>query len=140
MKTEISAGGLIVRKRGKRWQILLIKDKKDYWTFPKGKIEEGESKRTTANREISEEVGLNGLIFVKALRPIHYWYRRDGLVSKTVHYFIFRYDGDETPVGQDEEGIHDPTWTSFSKAIKIIGYPESAMPLLLQTQAFLSTI
>ncbi len=35
MKKEISAGGVIVRKKARGWEVLLIKDMKSNWTFPK---------------------------------------------------------------------------------------------------------
>ena len=140
MKTEISAGGLIVRKKGKSWQILLVKDRGDSWTFPKGKIEEGESRQKTAEREISEEVGLHALTCIKSFSPIHYWYRRNGLVSKTVYYFMFRYDGNEMPVGQIEEGIKNPTWMTFRRALPIVGYPETNYRLLERVHAITSIL
>jgi len=140
MKTEISAGGLIVRKKGKRWHILLVKDRNDSWTFPKGKIEDGESRQKTAEREISEEVGLHNLTCIKSLPPIHYWYRRNGLVSKTVYYFVFRYDGEEIPVGQIEEGIKNPTWMTLRHALSVAGYPETNHRLLLCVEAITSIL
>ncbi|KKW10495.1 MAG: hypothetical protein UY49_C0021G0009 [Microgenomates group bacterium GW2011_GWC1_49_7] len=42
MKTEVSAGGIVVRKRMRIWEVLVIRDMNDVWTFPKGLVEKGE--------------------------------------------------------------------------------------------------
>lgn len=140
MKKEISAGGLIVRKTPKGWEVLRVRDMNGVWTFPKGKIEEDESLQETAVREIAEEVGLHGLVYLGKLTPIHYVYTRNGQVDKTVHYFVFQYEGGLIPIGQTEEGIHDPTWVPFDQAATDIGYPDSAIPLIEEAKGILTAL
>ena len=89
MKKEISAGGVIIKRSGKIVQVLLIKDMNGNWTFPKGVVEKGESHEDAAKREIFEETGLKNIILIQKLSPIHYAYQRNGLIHKTVHYFLF---------------------------------------------------
>jgi 8-oxo-dGTP pyrophosphatase MutT (NUDIX family) len=61
MKREFSAGGIVLNSKG---EVLLIHNaamrdpKKSYWGFPKGHIEEGESSKEAAVREVEEETGL----------------------------------------------------------------------------------
>lgn len=131
MKSEISAGGIIVRRRGSLWYVLVVRDMNDAYTFPKGKIEPGENAIDAARREIREEVGLTKITMVKKLPVIRYVYNRNGLISKTVHYFLFTMDGDEKLVSQKEEGIHDARWMPIHKVPDIIGYPKTNIPLLL---------
>ena len=51
-----AAGGVLWRKRGSAIEILLIhRPRYDDWSFPKGKLKEGEDLRTCAIREIAEE-------------------------------------------------------------------------------------
>jgi len=76
MKTEISAGGVVVRKKKGEWQVLLIRDMNDTWTFPKGKIEKGETRKSAATREIKEEVGLTAIRYIAPAKVIHYFYKR----------------------------------------------------------------
>lgn len=140
MKIEVSAGGLIVRKFRSGWQILLIRDRSGQWTFPKGKIEKGETRRVAAQREIAEEVGLHDLVYLGRLPRLKYIYKRSGSVDKTVYYFVYRYDGDESPVGQKEEGISQPTWVPLSHASDSIGYPASNTPLLKKTVELLENL
>ena len=140
MKKEISAGGLILRHTARGWEILRIRDRNGSWTFPKGKIEEGETLEETAMREIAEEVGLHTLRLLGTLTPLRYIYTRNGQVDKTVHYFVFEHTGTEEPKGQKEEGIQDPTWVLLSDAHNDIGYPDSNTPLLEETKKIISAL
>jgi 8-oxo-dGTP pyrophosphatase MutT (NUDIX family) len=140
MKSEISAGGLILRNTPNGWEILRIRDRSGAWTFPKGKIEDGETLEETAVREISEEVGLHQLTFLGTLTPLHYIYTRNGQVDKTVHYFVFEYTGTAEPVGQKEEGIQEPTWVLLDTAHVDIGYPDSNNPLIIETRKIVAEL
>lgn len=137
MKTEISAGGIVVRLKPGRWEVLLLQDMNDTWTFPKGKIGIGEDIEDAARREIREEVGLRDIKMLSKLPVIRYMYRRNGLIGKTVQYYIFQSIGNETLVSQTEEGIHDATWMPLDRAERIIGYPKTNKALLKKTVRFL---
>ena len=137
MKTEISAGGLIIRKRRKPWEILLIKDMNDSWTFPKGLIEKGEEPEAAARREIEEEVSISGLKLLAKLKPIEYWYQRDGLIHKKVYYFLFEVAGNPPIKEQKEEGISEAKWVEIAKAKEIIGYPKTNRKVLEESVKFL---
>jgi 8-oxo-dGTP pyrophosphatase MutT (NUDIX family) len=57
----IEAAGGVVWRRGAKGilEVLLIhRDRYDDWTFPKGKLEPGETHRQAALREVEEETGL----------------------------------------------------------------------------------
>lgn len=132
MKTETSAGGIVVKNN----RVLLLRDMNDSWTFPKGVVEKGETYRDAALREIQEEVGLTKLEYIAAVSPIEYFYRRGSLIHKTVHYFLFQASGEEKIVCQKSEGISDARWFEFEKAISVIGYPKTNIPLLREAQTF----
>ncbi|MBI2404905.1 NUDIX domain-containing protein [Candidatus Gottesmanbacteria bacterium] len=137
MKRELSAGGVIVRKKGREWHVLLVRDMNGNWTFPKGLVEKGEDTLTCAKREIAEEVGMTNITLLKSLTPIRYLYQRNGLISKTVQYFLFTFDGNEVPTAQTEEGISEVQWRPFNEAIKTIGYSKTNKKLLEETQDIL---
>jgi 8-oxo-dGTP diphosphatase len=54
-----AAGGLIVRRQGGELQIAVVhRPVHQDWSFPKGKLEEGETFEEAAQREVLEETGL----------------------------------------------------------------------------------
>ena len=60
MKYEKSCGTVIFRKARGKYAVLLIKNKyTDFWSFPKGHVEEGENEYQTAIRETREETGID---------------------------------------------------------------------------------
>lgn len=139
MKTEVSAGGVIVRKRGDSWEVLLICDPKGKWTFPKGHLEGEESHLDTAIREIGEEVGVHDLTYLADLTPVEYLFTRDGLVKKTVHFFLFETKGETPLVPQFDEGITDAVWVTIDEAANQIGYPKTNKPIIKEAQFYLSS-
>ena len=139
MKTEVSAGGIVVRKRDKDWMVLLVRDIHEEWTFPKGKVQAKEDLEHAAMREVGEEVGVTHVTKLKKLPVIRYFYTRNNLINKSVHYFIFLSDGRDKLINQIQEGIHDATWMPLSTAISVIGYKKTNTPILVQTQKFLTT-
>lgn len=80
-----SAGALVWREREGRLQVLLIhRPRYDDWSWPKGKLDPGETLPTTAAREVAEETGrpvtlglpLPGLQYLTpdgAVKRVHYW-------------------------------------------------------------------
>jgi 8-oxo-dGTP pyrophosphatase MutT (NUDIX family) len=57
-----SAGIIIVRKVERQWLYLFLRAY-NYWDFPKGEEEQGETSFETAKREVTEETGLHDLSF-----------------------------------------------------------------------------
>lgn len=58
----LSAGVIPVRRSGDRWLYLLLRAYQ-YWDFPKGKTEAGETPLEAALRELKEETGLEQVNF-----------------------------------------------------------------------------
>ncbi|MGH2972773.1 MAG: NUDIX hydrolase [Gaiellaceae bacterium] len=56
MAAEVRAAGGVVRREGR--VLLVHRPMYDDWTFPKGKVEDGESDEECALREVREETGL----------------------------------------------------------------------------------
>lgn len=129
---EPTAGGIVFRRNKKgEVEILLIQDAKDRWTIPKGHIEEGETAKQTAAREIGEEAGLHTVDMLDWLGKIHFRYRRiDKLVLMTTQIYLVRAKGDTDAI-KKESWMNDIKWFSFSDALDAIEYEDIGKLMLL---------
>jgi 8-oxo-dGTP pyrophosphatase MutT (NUDIX family) len=122
IKYEVSAGGLLLRRRGSTYDALLIGrgDPPRLWTLPKGHVEARESTEQAALREVHEETGSWGEI-VTRLNEISYWfYVGKAKHKKAVTFFLMRYlSGD--PVNHDHE-VDDAAWFDLAQARKTLKY------------------
>ncbi len=135
---EQAAGGVIVSWSKGMTQVLLIKDKKGRWTYPKGVKKLTETKVETARRGVSEEVGIKRLKLLQQLTPVKYKYKWEGrLITKTVYYYLFQNHGQKSIKPQIEEGIMDVQWFPLKAAFKFIGYPRTNQSLLIETQKYI---
>lgn len=122
----VSAGGVVYRNRGGRIEVFFIKDSFGRWSFPKGKMQLGETLAETAVREIREEIGLEGLRLVASLGKTSFrFWREAGLIEKTVHLFLFRApEGARARVAK-VEAIQGGAWMPVHCAFQVSGYRNS---------------
>ena len=115
---EVSAGGVIYRRRDDQVEVALIHTAKR-WGLPKGHVEEGERVEETAVREVREETGLAGKPD-RRLGQISYTYRgksRDGKpvrIAKRVTFFLLEYLEGEVH-GHDYE-VDEARWFPLDEA------------------------
>lgn len=121
MFSEFSCGGVILENN----KVLLVQVKsmkgRKIWTFPKGHIEQGETPRQAALREVLEETGYKASI-VKPLLKVRYAFTLKGrYVRKVVQWYLMKKLG--------RIGKHDPSeilainWVSINKAKEMVEYP-----------------
>lgn len=122
MNRQFSAGGIVF----KDGQVLLIKNaalrdpSKSYWGFPKGHLEEGESSKQAAVREIKEETGIEVEIISK-LGESKYMFTFEGAkVFKSVAVFLMKYFSGEL-VPQEGE-VLDVKWFSPEEAQNLLSF------------------
>lgn len=129
---EPTAGGVIFRKNSAgEVEILLIADSKTRWTIPKGHIEEGETPRQTAEREIQEETGLKEMKMLDWLGKINFRYRRvDTLVLMTTEIFLVEALGDTNKI-IPQEWMKGIKWFSANEALDKIEYEDIGKLILL---------
>jgi ADP-ribose pyrophosphatase YjhB (NUDIX family) len=129
---EPTAGGVIFRRGAKNEvEILLIQDAKNRWTIPKGHIEEGESAKDTAEREIREETGLQEMKVLNWLGKINFRYRRmSSLVLMTTEIFLVRALGDSDKL-QAEDWMNGIKWFPAAQALDKIEYDDIGKLILL---------
>lgn len=129
---EPTAGGIIFRQKTKgQVEILLIQDAKNRWTIPKGHIEEGETAKDTAEREIREETGLQEMKVLNWLGKIHFRYRRaNSLVLMTTEIFLVKAVG-ETDQLAPEDWMNGIKWFKATDALDKIEYEDISKLILL---------
>lgn len=121
-RLEFSAGGIVARSGEEGSEVLLIKDSYGRWTWPKGKIEKGETPEQAAIREIGEETGLKDIELVCKIGDVKYFYRlKAELIFKKVYVYLFKQTGRETLRILHKE-IQDGVWLTPLEALRRIEY------------------
>ncbi len=130
---EPTAGGVVWRRdpKTKAIQILLIQDAKNRWTIPKGHIEEKESAKDTAKREIREETGLQDVKVLDWLGKINFRYRRaSSLVLMSTEIFLVEALGNSDRL-KPEDWMNGIKWFSTNEALDKIEYDDIGKIILL---------
>ena len=137
VRDETSAGGLVVSGLAEavgedgeldtsRVYVALIgrldRRKRLLWSMPKGHVEPGEPRATTAEREVWEETGLSGDVFAE-MGSIDYWFVSEGVrIHKTVHHHLLYYvDG---ILNDEDPEVTEVTWTPLSRLIERLAYAD----------------
>lgn len=92
MIEAVSCGGVVIY-RGKI--LLLYKNQNGRymgWVMPKGTIEQGESFKETALREVKEEAGISARILKYIGRTNYIFQGNLGSINKTVHWYLMTTD------------------------------------------------
>lgn len=121
---EIPAAGVVVfREHHDLPEVVLVhRPKYDDWSFPKGKVDPGESVPVTALREVREETGLQ----VALGRPLRQQRYPVEAGQKVVHYWVGRVASgadDDVDSYQINDEIDDVEWMSVEKARERLTYP-----------------
>ncbi|MET4093124.1 NUDIX hydrolase [Arthrobacter sp. UYCu712] len=105
-------------------EVLLIhRPRYDDWSWPKGKIDPGETVPECASREVEEEIGLSAPLGIP-LPPIHY-HVPAGL--KVVHYWAVDVDG--AMIVPDGKEVDSVMWCSPERAAGLLSNPSDVSPL-----------
>ena len=124
-KEQVSAGGVVYRRRGGRLEVALISvGEQSRWQLPKGLVGRGESPEEAALREVGEETGLACEI-EGTLEEVEYWYFSKGgarrvRFHKRVHFYLMRYvSGDVS--GHDDE-VNEARWVGLEDAEGMLAF------------------
>jgi len=113
-----AAGGIIGRRSKHGPKVLLIhRPRYDDWSFPKGKLDSGESLQETALREVLEETGLVCRLGSRLPEVIY----RDGKGrAKCVVYWLMTVESGLFEINDEVDEIR---WLSPKQAAKLLDYP-----------------
>ncbi|MFT4187083.1 MAG: NUDIX hydrolase [Aeromicrobium sp.] len=118
----VAAGGVVWRPRpGSRDGVEVLvahRPRYDDWTFPKGKLDPGESVRQTAVREIAEETGYR----VRLGLPLPTVRYRVGAGPKVVHYWTAQLDPDEPGGFAPNKEVDEIVWVRPRAAKALLTY------------------
>jgi 8-oxo-dGTP pyrophosphatase MutT (NUDIX family) len=117
-KREIkAAGGVVIRKRSGSPEVALVhRPRYDDWSLPKGKLEDGESFKDGALREVEEETGFTCELG-EELPSVEYRDRK-GRPKRVRYWRMTRIDGDFRP----NEECDELRWLTPKEAIRLLDY------------------
>jgi ADP-ribose pyrophosphatase YjhB (NUDIX family) len=110
-KIQKLAGIVLLVKFNNEERILLVKPKKfnglsKKWSIPKGKVEEGLSKKQTALNELLEETGIKLPNNIKLKEKYKVIYKKSGIL-KELKYYIVRLNRNQLNIPIDNFGNVD---------------------------------
>lgn len=139
VKKTVSAGIIIFRRTPEGIKYLLLYHGRDYWNFPKGKLEGSERSWQTAFREIREETGLKSseLKMVgnfKAFEKFYYHQGNEKIFRVVILYLAETQQRHVTVRGEHEEGYG---WFRFNEAKKMLSKHKDTLKILEKAHNYL---
>lgn len=133
-RVVLAAGAIVWRARKRTVEVLLIhRPRYDDWSWPKGKLEEGESLPAAAVREVAEETGV-GVVLGRPLPSVTY--EISGGATKTCHYWAATVpDGPSgalaarQKVKRSKNEVDQVKWVPATKAMKMLTRKSDRAPL-----------
>ncbi len=127
MIRHFSAGGIVFKKEGDNTHFLLIENSsikypdRKYWGFPKGHLEEAESTKDAAIREVAEETGVEAEIIEKVTDSKYMFTDSSGeKIFKVVTFYLMEYKSGE--LNRQLEEVSDLGWFTESETLEKISF------------------
>ncbi len=109
-----AAGGIVLRDG----EVALVhRERYDDWSFPKGKLDPGETFEQAALREVWEETGIRARL-VRELAATHYRDNKDR--EKVVRYWLMEVE--EAPAFEPNNEVDELRWVTPDEAAALLTY------------------
>lgn len=108
----LAAGGIVLRREQPPRIAVVRLRKRDEWVLPKGKLDDGETPRTAARREVLEETGHNVTVHEFLGTLVH----ESGGRSKVVHYWRMEAVGEQ--VHELTRDVRAVEWLPLEAAVE----------------------
>jgi len=141
-KIEKSAGAIVFRREnGKIFYLILYypslshRAEKNFWDFPKGHLEKGESEIDTVKREIFEETGIKDIKILEGFKEtIKYFFKWQGeKILKFVTFYLAETNQKEISISSEHL---DWQWLEFEQAYSLLTHKNSK-EILKKAHSFL---
>jgi 8-oxo-dGTP pyrophosphatase MutT (NUDIX family) len=123
MPTIVSAGGVVYRSFEDQVLFVLVGRRRgNYWCLPKGRIEDNETEKQAAKREVFEETGISNVELGEKIGTISYeFYRKstDTPYQKYVHFYLMAAASDGLNVGSEFDRA---MWFPAEDAMRIVSH------------------
>ncbi|WP_369047447.1 NUDIX hydrolase [Sinomonas sp. P10A9] len=120
-----AAGAIPWRASGDRLEVLMIhRPRYDDWSWPKGKLDSGETLPECAAREVREEIGADARLGIP-LPPTHY---RVPVGLKSVRYWAIQIEK-STTIRPDRAEVDQTYWCSPDEAERLLTNRTDVAPL-----------
>jgi 8-oxo-dGTP diphosphatase len=126
-----AAGGLVVRRApdGRRLVAVVHRPAREDWSYPKGKLEPGETFEAAALREVQEETGLRCRLG-RFVGHTEYRDRKDR--PKVVAYWVMEALGG---IFRPSEEVDEVRWVDFAEAARLLSYERDRELLIVLAAA-----
>jgi 8-oxo-dGTP diphosphatase len=111
-----AAGGVVWRPRNGKFEVALVhRPRYDDWSFPKGKLDDGETELAAAVREVGEELGATAAV-TRRIGEVRYEVAGG---TKSVQYWVMRHvDGRFEPSAE----VDEVEWLRPKAARELLSY------------------
>lgn len=120
-----TAGGVVLNTEG---DVLVVSQRGDSWSLPKGHVDEGEETLEAVKREVKEESGISTLHLVKELGTYErYKIGKDGIgedTSELKHITIFLFTTTEKELRPEDPHNPEARWVKKEEVANLLTHPK----------------